>query len=305
MADIAHIAGLVVAGLHPSPVPHCQFVTTTTHKTLRGPRGGMILCTAEWAEAIDKAVFPGVQGGPLMHVIAAKAVAFAEGAAAGVEGLPEADRRQRAGAVRGVRGARLADRLGGTDNHLFLIDLGPTSSRARRPSAGSAWPTSRSTRTRCRSTPASPTSPRPAHRHPAVTTRGMARTRWCRSPGSSTACCASTRTPRTQPRRPPSTPGSTSQGRGPRPHSRFRCIDAPALPGSGGWDLGIATEPVPVPETPLRRGAPWPEKRTGRVAVGNFGQRHAVGAGAGRRNSIAARMLFVECGSGPSGGRVG
>jgi glycine hydroxymethyltransferase len=78
MADIAHIAGLVVAGLHPSPVPHCHFVTSTTHKTLRGPRGGIILCTADWAEAIDKAVFPGVQGGPLMHTIAAKAVAFAE-----------------------------------------------------------------------------------------------------------------------------------------------------------------------------------------------------------------------------------
>jgi glycine hydroxymethyltransferase len=73
MADIAHIAGLVVAGLHPSPVPHCHFVTSTTHKTLRGPRGGIVLCGEEWAEAIDKAVFPGVQGGPLMHVIAAKA----------------------------------------------------------------------------------------------------------------------------------------------------------------------------------------------------------------------------------------
>jgi len=78
MADIAHIAGLIAADLHPSPVPHCQFVTSTTHKTLRGPRGGIVLCTSEWAEAIDKAVFPGVQGGPLMHIIAAKAVAFAE-----------------------------------------------------------------------------------------------------------------------------------------------------------------------------------------------------------------------------------
>ena len=78
MADIAHIAGLVAAGLHPRPVPHCEFVTTTTHKTLRGPRGGMILCREAWAKEIDKAVFPGVQGGPLMHVIAAKAVAFKE-----------------------------------------------------------------------------------------------------------------------------------------------------------------------------------------------------------------------------------
>src|SRR5690606_22268847 len=74
MADMAHIAGLVAAGLHPSPVPHCHVVTTTTHKTLRGPRGGLILCRADLAKEIDRAVFPGVQGGPLMHVIAAKAV---------------------------------------------------------------------------------------------------------------------------------------------------------------------------------------------------------------------------------------
>src|SRR5205814_7079574 len=78
MADIAHPAGLVAAGLHPSPVPYADFVTTTTHKTLRGPRGGMILCTAQYAKDIDKSVFPGIQGGPLMHVIAAKAVAFHE-----------------------------------------------------------------------------------------------------------------------------------------------------------------------------------------------------------------------------------
>ena len=125
MADIAHIAGLVVADLHPSPVPHCQFVTTTTHKTLRGPRGGMILCTAEWAEAIDKAVFPGVQGGPLMHIIAAKAVAFAEAL------RPEwKEYQKRVVENAGVlceacasRGWRIVS--GGTDNHLFLIDLGP------------------------------------------------------------------------------------------------------------------------------------------------------------------------------------
>jgi len=125
LADIAHIAGLVVADLHPSPVPHCQFVTSTTHKTLRGPRGGIVLCTSEWAEAIDKAVFPGVQGGPLMHVIAAKAVAFAEAM------RPEWNDYQR----RIVENARVlcdacAERgwrivSGGTDNHLFLIDLGP------------------------------------------------------------------------------------------------------------------------------------------------------------------------------------
>jgi glycine hydroxymethyltransferase len=124
MADIAHIAGLVAVGLHPSPVPSCEFVTTTTHKTLRGPRGGMVMCKAEHAEAIDKAVFPGVQGGPLMHVIAAKAVAFAEAL------RPEF----RAYMDRVLVNARaLCDELqalgwrmvsGGTDNHLMLINLG-------------------------------------------------------------------------------------------------------------------------------------------------------------------------------------
>ena len=125
MADIAHIAGLVVAGLHPSPVPHCQFVTTTTHKTLRGPRGGMILCTAEWAEAIDKAVFPGIQGGPLMHVIAAKAVAFAEALQPEWKDYQKRiveNARVLCEACAG-RGWRIVS--GGTDNHLFLIDLGP------------------------------------------------------------------------------------------------------------------------------------------------------------------------------------
>ena len=78
MVDMAHIAGLVAAGLHPNPVPHAHFVTTTTHKTLRGPRGGMILCKEEFGKQIDKSIFPGIQGGPLMHVIAAKAVAFGE-----------------------------------------------------------------------------------------------------------------------------------------------------------------------------------------------------------------------------------
>ena len=78
MVDIAHIAGLVAAGVHPSPVPYADFVTTTTHKTLRGPRGGMIMCKAEYAAQIDKAIFPGTQGGPLMHIIAAKAVCFKE-----------------------------------------------------------------------------------------------------------------------------------------------------------------------------------------------------------------------------------
>ena len=123
MADIAHIAGLVAAGLHPSPVPHCEFVTTTTHKTLRGPRGGLILCKEAWAKEIDKALFPGVQGGPLMHVVAAKAVAFKEAL------TPEWKAYQRqvvanaaalAAALQG-EGWRLVS--GGTDNHLILVDV--------------------------------------------------------------------------------------------------------------------------------------------------------------------------------------
>ncbi|MBK9163839.1 MAG: serine hydroxymethyltransferase [Acidobacteria bacterium] len=123
MADIAHIAGLVAAGLHPSPVPHCEFVTTTTHKTLRGPRGGLALCKEEFAKDLDRSVFPGVQGGPLIHIIAAKAVAFGEAlrpefkdyqqqiilnAQALAETLSEA-------------GLRLVS--GGTDNHLLLVDV--------------------------------------------------------------------------------------------------------------------------------------------------------------------------------------
>ncbi len=125
MADIAHIAGLVAAGEHPSPVPYADFVTTTTHKTLRGPRGGMILCREKFAKAVDKVIFPGIQGGPLMHVIAAKAVAFKEAL------QPEFRDYQR----QVVKNARaLARRLtedgfrivsGGTDNHLMLVDLTP------------------------------------------------------------------------------------------------------------------------------------------------------------------------------------
>ena len=123
MADIAHIAGLVATGLHPSPVPHCDFVTTTTHKTLRGPRAGMVMCKAEHAKDLDRAVFPGIQGGPLMHVIAAKAVALAEAA------RPEFAAYQRQIVANAARlAARLAERgfrivSGGTDNHVFLVDV--------------------------------------------------------------------------------------------------------------------------------------------------------------------------------------
>ena len=123
MVDIAHIAGLVAAGLHPSPVPYADFVTTTTHKTLRGPRGGVIMCKEQYAKAIDKAVFPGMQGGPLMHVIAAKAVAFKEALS------PEFKEYQRQvvknAAVMADEFTKCGVRLvsGGTDNHLMLVDL--------------------------------------------------------------------------------------------------------------------------------------------------------------------------------------
>jgi len=123
MADIAHIAGLVAAGLHPSPVPHCDFVTSTTHKTLRGPRAGMVLCRQEHAKAIDRAVFPGLQGGPLMHVIAAKAVAFKEALGDGFKGYQRqivANAKRLAGRLE-HHGFRIVS--GGTDNHVFLVDV--------------------------------------------------------------------------------------------------------------------------------------------------------------------------------------
>ena len=125
MVDMAHIAGLVAAGLHPSPVPYADIVTTTTHKTLRGPRGGMILCREELAKAIDKAIFPGTQGGPLMHIIAAKAVCFGEA-------LQPEFKEYQAQVVKNAKAlekALLAEGFhlvsGGTDNHLLLLDLRP------------------------------------------------------------------------------------------------------------------------------------------------------------------------------------
>jgi glycine hydroxymethyltransferase len=123
MTDMAHIAGLVAAGVHPTPVPHSDFVTTTTHKTLRGPRGGMILCRTAEAKDIDKAVFPGVQGGPLMHIIAAKAVCFKEAAE---PAFAQYQRQVVANAKRlaeqlASAGFRLVS--GGTDNHLMLVDV--------------------------------------------------------------------------------------------------------------------------------------------------------------------------------------
>ena len=122
-ADIAHIAGLVAAGVHPSPVPHADFVTTTTHKTLRGPRGGLILCKAEHAKAIDSAMFPGGQGGPLMHVIAAKAICFGEALKPSFKAYGEqvVKNSQALAAAMIQRGYKLIS--GGSDNHLFLVDL--------------------------------------------------------------------------------------------------------------------------------------------------------------------------------------
>lgn len=123
MVDMAHIAGLVAAGLHPNPVPYADFVTTTTHKTLRGPRGGMILCKEEFAKKIDKSIFPGIQGGPLMHVIAAKAVSFGEA-------LQDNFKEYAAAIITNAK--HLAEELqkegltlvsGGTDNHLLLVDV--------------------------------------------------------------------------------------------------------------------------------------------------------------------------------------
>jgi len=123
MADIAHVAGLIAAGLHPSPIPHCEFVTTTTHKTLRGPRGGMILCREAWAKEVDKALFPGVQGGPLMHVIAAKAVAFKEALAPEWKAYQRQIVANAAALAKGLQGEGWRLVSGGTDNHLMLVDV--------------------------------------------------------------------------------------------------------------------------------------------------------------------------------------
>jgi len=127
VVDMAHFAGLVAGGVYPSPVPHAQIVTTTTHKTLRGPRGGMILCTAEYAKAVDKQVFPGTQGGPLEHVIAAKAVAFLEALNPEFKTYAKdvVKNAQALAAALGKRGYAIVS--GGTDSHLMLVDLRPKS----------------------------------------------------------------------------------------------------------------------------------------------------------------------------------
>lgn len=123
MVDMAHIAGLVAAGLHPNPVPHAQFVTTTTHKTLRGPRGGMILTRKAWAKEIDKAVFPGTQGGPLMHVIAAKAVSFGEALQPSFKTYAQQVVKNAQVLSESLMAEGFDIVSGGTDNHLMLVDL--------------------------------------------------------------------------------------------------------------------------------------------------------------------------------------
>ncbi|MFA9560623.1 serine hydroxymethyltransferase [Evansella sp. AB-rgal1] len=123
MVDMAHIAGLVATGLHPNPVPHAHFVTTTTHKTLRGPRGGMILCKEEFARQIDKAIFPGLQGGPLMHVIAAKAVALGEALGEDFKVYSQQVKDNAVALAKSLNEEGINLVSGGTDNHLVLLDL--------------------------------------------------------------------------------------------------------------------------------------------------------------------------------------
>ena len=123
MVDIAHISGLVAVGLHPSPVPHADFVTTTTHKTLRGPRAGMVMCKAEYSKAVDKIVFPGLQGGPLMHVIAAKAVAFQEALSPSFKAYQKQILANAKALAKGFSNRKYHVVSGGTDTHLFLMNL--------------------------------------------------------------------------------------------------------------------------------------------------------------------------------------
>ena len=176
LADIAHIAGLVAAGVHPSPIPHADFVTTTTHKTLRGPRGGLILCKEQYAKAINSAVFPGAQGGPLMHVIAAKAICFQEAAKPEFKNYSQQviDNTSAFAKVFTERGLKLTS--GGSDNHLVLIDLRPSHPDLTGKQAQFALETANITTNR-NSVPGDTRSPFQTSGlrigSPAVTTRGM------------------------------------------------------------------------------------------------------------------------------------
>ncbi len=125
MTDVAHYAGLIAAGLYPSPVPYADFVTTTTHKTLRGPRGGVIMCKAQYAQALDKIVFPGIQGGPLMHVIAAKAVAFGEALKPPFKKYQTQVMKNAKAFAKALESKGFRIVTGGTDSHMFLVDLQP------------------------------------------------------------------------------------------------------------------------------------------------------------------------------------
>ena len=175
VTDMAHIAGLVAAGVHPSPVPHSDFVTTTTHKTLRGPRGGMVLCRAQYAKDLDRTVFPGVQGGPLMHIIAAKAVCFKE---AMEPAFAEYQRQivanaQRLAAALSAGGFRLVS--GGTDNHLMLVDVFSQGHHRQggRSGARQGRHHRQQERDPVRSESADGGERHPRSARPAVTTRGM------------------------------------------------------------------------------------------------------------------------------------
>jgi glycine hydroxymethyltransferase len=174
MADIAHVAGLVASGLHPSPVPYCDFVTTTTHKTLRGPRSGLILCKERHAKKVDSSIFPGNQGGPLMHVIAAKAVAFKEAAEPTFRAYQQCVVENAAAMAAGLaaRGFELVS--GGTDNHLMLVDFRASEMTGRK--AQSTLDEARIT-TNCNMVPFDQRSPFVTSGlrlgSPAVTTRGM------------------------------------------------------------------------------------------------------------------------------------
>ena len=154
MVDMAHFAGLVAAGEHPNPVPHADVVTTTIHKTLAGPRSGMILCREEHAQAVDKAVFPGQQGGPLMHTIAAKAVALRIAASEPFKARQRQTIANARALADGLQTGGVPVLTGGTDVHLVLVDLTPPGSTARPPRTGSRRSASRSTATRSRSTSA-------------------------------------------------------------------------------------------------------------------------------------------------------
>jgi glycine hydroxymethyltransferase len=174
MADIAHVAGLVVAGEHPDPIPHCDFVTTTTHKTLRGPRGGLIMCRSKFAKSINSSIFPGNQGGPLMHIIAAKAVAFAEALTPQFKEYQKAILSNASALAHALlaKGFKLVS--GGTENHLMLLDFRDTELTGRE--AQTTLDSARIT-TNCNSVPFDTRPPFTTSGlrigTPAVTTRGM------------------------------------------------------------------------------------------------------------------------------------